>query len=129
MIQNGLVPHRVWQLRIGKDNWVVEVPLRSKGSQSNTGLPSPEHQCLGEESPSCEKQWGFHLDETEAAINQAQTHSQPLSLRSSDGTATQKDQGPMRRTKLPSFMARAGTTALSKAKVFSGTTVPLSSPP
>lgn len=41
----------MWHLRIRRDISAVEVLLRSKGSQTHTRLPGPDHQCQGGESP------------------------------------------------------------------------------
>lgn len=45
-------PHtHVWWLSIRRDISAVEDPLRSKGPQPHTGLPSPGFQWQEEESP------------------------------------------------------------------------------
>lgn len=50
LMKNRMDPIHIWWLRFQRDISAAEVPLRCKGSQPQTGIPSPKHQSQEEKA-------------------------------------------------------------------------------
>ena len=67
-MQNGLVLHHVWWLKIGRDILAAEVTPEEQGVPAPHQVPQARVPMMGREVPinsCCENQWGLRLSETE----------------------------------------------------------------